>query len=209
LQETRRKENTVRILNKSKWNTKDIARLIRRVAQDEIEPGHLKHARVKIKHGKRREVCKPGYGGYCAYGSMIRPNVWMAIELPAKDTEIDSVLVAKIIAHELGHSKGITHRDMNNIRYGWKDGWREQYAYASEYPIRPKPVKAKPEKIDLVQKKRDRAVAMVSKYESRIKRHTTILRRWQKQARYYEGRVAACASSKSLVNVESAPLTTV
>ena len=198
----------MRIINKTKWNTKDIVRLIRRVAQDELDTGQLRYARIKIKHGKSRRVELPGYGGCCVYGSMISPNVWMTIELPLKATEIDSVLVAKIIAHELGHSKGIRHRDMHNVRYGWTPGWREYHAYGLQYPIRLKPVKTKPDKIDVLQKKRDRAASMVSKYETRIKRHTTILRRWQKQARYYEGQVAACSSSKNLLNVERTPLAT-
>jgi Dual-action HEIGH metallo-peptidase len=125
-------EEAVRITNQTNWNTRDIARLIRRCAELENVP--LKYGRVTIKN-RRNGGWKLGH---CQYGTLLNPRVRMLLLIP-KEPTVDSIQLAHVICHELGHAKGIRHRDMKNVRYGWVDGWRDYYGWAAEYTIAAKP----------------------------------------------------------------------
>jgi len=173
----------VRITNRTHWSTKDIGTLIRRVAQDELNTGQLKTARITIKYQRGDR----GALGWCFYGTMRNPCVVMRLMLPRPGSPLDLVLLAQVIAHELGHAKGIRHRDMKNTRYGYIDGWRERYAWATAFPIREQVVKPKPDRVVV---RASRCEAMVAKYRTKVKRDQTILRKWTRKLRYYELRQA-------------------
>lgn len=175
--------------NQTKWDTRDITKLIYRVAQDELDPGQLKkRGHVTIAYQKEGT----GKLGHCYYGTPRNPLVYMRLNLP-RNTPVDVVQLAKVIAHELGHAKGLKHREMNNTRYGWVDGWRERYAWAVEFPIRENvvPVVSKEDKLA---KRREQAVvkatAKVQEWESTVKRSTTLLKKWRVKLRAAEKRVA-------------------
>jgi hypothetical protein len=126
----------MRIKNNTHHCTADIAKLIRRVAQDELQPGQLKHARVTVKYQRRgsRRL------GYCFIGTMLQPKVRMKLLLP-RGGYVDTVKLAHTIAHELGHAKGLRHPDMRNGRYGYADDWRDWYRWAISYTVLPEDVR--------------------------------------------------------------------
>ncbi len=176
----------MRIVNSTHWKTQDISRLIYRVAQDELDRGQLKRARVKVKY-----VRVNGHLGWCTYGTSLRPQVWMTLAMPRPGKQVDPVELAAVIGHELGHSKGLKHSDMRNARYGWIDGWRERYAYAAEFSIGEKPVVWLSYEEKLIQR-RTQAVAkaqkMVRKWETAAKRADTMLRKWKARLKAAEKR---------------------
>lgn len=182
----------MRIANATHWNTKDLSRLIYRVAQDELDRGQLRYARVKVEYARGGHL-----GGNCTYGTMLQPHVRMTLRLPRPGKQMDVVSLAKIIAHELGHSKGIKHADMHNVRYGWVEGWRERYAYAAEFAIgvKPSPAKLSPE--EKLAKRRTEAVAkaqkMVRKWTTAHKRADTMLRKWRGRLRAAEKRATSAS----------------
>lgn len=184
----------MRIVNKTKWETRDIMRLVNRVAQDELNPGGLKNARITIKY--RRVVYKQhadNIGGWCYYGSIQQPNVRMRLMLPR--TNLDVVMLAMVIAHELAHAKGLKHRDMNKVRYGWADGWRERYAYAKDFAIGVKVDPPKPTLGDKRQKELVKAHKMVAVWTTKQKRATTTLKKWQQKAKAIERRLNSASMS--------------
>jgi hypothetical protein len=173
----------MKITNKTHWNTRDIQKLVYRVAQDELNPGGLRNARITVSYRRNG-----GIGGWCYYGTIQYPNVRMRLNLPR--TGLDSVALARVIAHELGHAKGLKHGSaMSNNRYAQADGWRERYAYAKDFPIG---VKADPPKPTLNDKRRRahaKAQAMVAKWERRLKLASTTLKKWQRRAKAAEKRL--------------------
>ena len=121
----------MKIDNPTHWSTGDIRRLIYRVSLDELERGQLVHARIRIKYARKNGRAL----GRCTYGTPRNPRVNMMLVMPRPGTPVDLVQLAKVIAHELGHAKGLRHRQMRNNRYGWVEGWRGRYAYALDFPI--------------------------------------------------------------------------
>jgi predicted SprT family Zn-dependent metalloprotease len=170
----------VKIDNQTHWSTKDIEKLIRRVAEDELQPGQLKHGVVKVRYSR-----KNGYTGLCYIGTMRRPRVRMQLNIPRK--AVDPVAFAAVIAHELAHAKGYQHGiDMHNNRYGWREGWKQRYSYAQDFLICAKPeIKIAPE--ERREKRRQqtlvKAERMVKKWQTTSKRAQTMLKKWQTKLR--------------------------
>jgi hypothetical protein len=157
-----------------------------RVAQDELNPGGLNNARITINYRRNG-----GIGGWCYYGTIQHPNVRMRLNLPR--TGLDSVSLALVIAHELGHAKGLKHGEMNETRYKWGAGWRERYAYAKDFPVGVKTDPPKPTLGDKRQKELVKAQGMISKWTRRHKLAQTTLKKWQRKAKAIERRLAtAC-----------------
>jgi hypothetical protein len=166
----------MKIVNNTHYDTRSIMKLVYRVAQDELNPGGLDNGRITINYRRNG-----GLGGWCYYGTIQNPNVRMRLNLPR--TNVDPVALALVIAHELGHAKGLKHRDMNAVRYNWGEGWRERYAYAKDYPIGVKAAKPEPTKDEKLTARRaarlTKAQKMVEKWESKVKRANTTLKKWR------------------------------
>src|SRR5258708_25130449 len=119
----------MRIANETIWRTDQIKALILRVAQDELDPGQLKHARIQIKY-RRNGAYKMGH---CTYGTPRNPQVYMTLLFPRKGP-VELPAYALIIAHELAHARGARHREMYKTkRYWWLEGWEERYSYALQF----------------------------------------------------------------------------
>jgi hypothetical protein len=193
----------VKIKNPTHWKTQDIAGLIYRVAQDELDKGALKFARVRIVYGRKNS----GALGWCTYGTGLRPNVNMWLVLPKPGERLDIVKVAKVIAHELGHAKGLRHRDMRNTRYGWVEGWRERYAWAVDYEFGMRPEPAKKSREEQLVERRSKAVIkaekMVRKWTITAKRSNTMLKKWQTRLKAASRRTTLLPVSTTAPQVET------
>lgn len=179
----------MRITNETHWSTTQIATLIRRVAQDELDTGQLKNARVKIKYKREGAYVM----GRCHLGTPRRPDVRMTLMLP-RVGPIDLPSYALIIAHELAHAKGSRHREMNKSnRYHWLAGWQERYAYAKDFPIEAKAEAPKPTTDDKRRKAHAKALTMVAKWGRKLKLAGTTLKKWQRKAKAAERRLSLTA----------------
>lgn len=96
---------------------------------------------------------------------------------------VDRIDLAHTIAHELAHTRGMTHREMlRDPAYTRTGNWREIYSWAETLPLEKQQPKAKPtldHKISHVQ-------AMLAKAETRERRAKTIRQKWEKKLRYLE-----------------------
>lgn len=179
----------MKITNVTHWETRDIMRLIYRVAQDELDVGQLKrrgHVTIKYRRSNYNRL------GDCHYGTPRNPMVQMRLFLP-REGEVSSVQLAKVIAHEFGHAKGLRHRDMQNTRYGWVEGWKERYAYAQAFHITAKKSAVKLPREEALAKRRQasvvKATKMVRKWETSVKRANTLLKKWRSRLKAAEKRV--------------------
>ncbi len=164
----------MRITNHTNWNTRDIARLIHRCA--ELENVSLKYARVTIKN-RRNGGWKLGH---CQYGTLLNPPVRMLLLIP-KEPALDSIQLAHVICHELAHAKGLRHTEMRNVRYGWADGWKEYYGWATEYTIAVKLEPATPTIEDRRAQRLEHAQRMLRRAATRARRAATIEKRWKRR----------------------------
>lgn len=176
----------MRITNLTHWNTRDIAKLVYRVAEDELDRGQLKNAQIKVKYFRSWRL------GCCHCGTLLRPDVRMTLYLPRPGKPIDLAQLAQVVAHEFGHAKGLKHgSDMRNTRYGWVEGWRERYAYATAFPIGVKPIVKLSAEEKLMQRRMKavkKAQEMVRKWTTAAKRSSTMLKKWKTRLRAAEKR---------------------
>lgn len=174
----------MRLINQTDWCSKDLTRLIFRIAKDELNSGQMKSAQIKIvyRRANSRTI------GRCTIGSPLCPRVNMLLLLPRTPDKLDMAELAHLIAHELGHAKGLNHKDMKNIRHGYVEGWREFYAWSLDPQWIPKFLPAmKPTIEEKKEQKRladvAKAQAMVSKWITVHKRAETMLKKWRGKLR--------------------------
>src|SRR5258708_14719391 len=98
-----------------------------------------------------------------------------------KEPTVDSIQLAHVIAHELGHAKGLRHSDMKNVRYGWVDGWQEYFGWAADYPITAKPQPVQPTIADRKTQRLAHAREMLRRAATRARRAATIERKWNRR----------------------------
>jgi hypothetical protein len=174
----------MKIVNHTSYDTRDIMRLVYRVAQDELNPGGLKNGRITIKYRRNGR-----HSGWCTIGTIQTPRVFMRLNVPR--TGLDPVTLAHIIAHELAHARGEHHRGMNPKRYKWGEGWQELYAYAKDFPIGIKAGPPKPTLDEKLRKELVKAQGMVAKWTRKQKLATTTLEKWQRKIGAIERRLVA------------------
>lgn len=178
----------MKIDNQTHWRTDQIRRLVQRVAEAELDPERRRGFLVEVTYNRQR-----GRGGGCSgwapyHGRMIR------IMLPS-DT-VDTVDLAHCIAHEIGHSRGLHHRQMNTRRYDrGVEGWRDYYAWASDYLIERKVPRHRPKLtlMDRVTSKLVHAQVQLRRWETKVKRASTGARKWRRKVSYYRRQQALAA----------------
>lgn len=174
----------MRVQNQTHWNTRDLRAIIARVAQDETEPEARKRLHVHIHYN--RQVQGPS-GGHAYLGSRLRLG---SVTIMVPSQAIDLIDFASVVAHELAHARGMRHAEMRGSpRYYRVLGMRSLYEWAEAMPMRraePKR-KAKPttETVLALARRRER------EWTTRLRRATTLQRKWRKRVRDLERRLAA------------------
>jgi hypothetical protein len=173
--------------NKTKWNTKQLIKLMRAVIKRE---GFNKPNKVRIQTSKNG-----GYGGLAyRYGQLIVMKVPKTTRLSymegsdgrfvkyQKPISFNSDWFAKVFIHELGHLHGLhDHKDMlpiHKIDCNW--------ARAFKVFVQQEKSKAKR---NIVQERYEKAKKMVKEKQTIIKRNQSLLKKWQKKVKYYEKKV--------------------
>ena len=168
----------MKLVNQTKYSTRDLRKLVTRIAKDELQPAHAKKAVITFKYWRGNWT-----GGYAYYNSNVA-----YIKLPHPKHKLDLPAIAKTIAHEMAHMRGLKHIDMHCARYSWKHGdYKAFYAWANEYPIRHQEPKAKPV-VAPVDAKLDHATKMLAKNEAKLKRTAALVKKWTAKVKYYQKR---------------------
>ena len=116
----------------------------------------------------------------CAYLN----SRWMTLRI-AKHGDPDKVGFAHTVYHELAHTRGLTHERMHNKAYGYADGWREHYAWATSMPLERVEKKSK---VTPPNAKLAHAQKMLKSALTREKRATTLRKKWDAKVKYYTKR---------------------
>lgn len=87
----------------------------------------------------------------------------------------------QILIHELGHNRGLRHKDMRVDYHNFDVG------YLKGMTIRRK--LAKPKHIrNLVQERYEKSLAKVREFETKKKRTDNLLKKWKKKVKYYQNK---------------------
>lgn len=165
----------MRIVNKTMWRTDQLRAIVGRVAQDELDPERRRYLEVFVEYRRANA---------CVIGRAPRGGYRMKITIERKN--VDRALLAHIIAHEMAHIRGLRHSEMRgSVRYDYKEGWREYYAWADQMPLERKQVKQElKEDVQLV--RYNRVIDRQRAWATKLKRAQTALKKLSRQRRYYE-----------------------
>jgi hypothetical protein len=178
---------SVKIRNETEWRTSDLRRLIKVAHARVFDPGQKPVVYVRVV-GARSLVGGCAFVGGCN----------MTVRLPAVVT--DTRVVGAILVHELGHVRGLHHRDMRGApRWTWRgvagdkpyDQWLAAHEWARALPLRKVEVKPKPAGLVLVAVKRERAAQALVRWTRKAKLAATKIRKLRVRLRYYDKRAAA------------------
>lgn len=176
----------MRILNSTHWDSADLARIIRRVASDELDPSHARAFTVHVKYN--RGGARGTYTTGCA---PIRGN-WIRLMIPSGT--VDPVDFAGVCAHEFAHARGMGHSEMRGSRrYTRVEGYRDLYGWAADIPIRRKQAPAPPTTEEKRELRRVHALAKVVEWEAKVRRAQAALRKWRRRETAVERQIQIAA----------------
>lgn len=173
----------MRLINKSRWDTGDLLKFLREC---------FKRAGSDIRD-YTIEIGNTSSSGIRGLGSYTR--CWLKLRIPKQSKvsiiglngtaaiefrdAVNTVELAQVAIHEVGHTQGLHHRDM--ISYKEIDA-----SWAKDSVIRPKQLKARPTMDEIIRKRYEKIRANIKRKETRMKRLKTSLKKLHNRRKYYE-----------------------
>ena len=174
----------MRVLNKTNLNTKLLKAFIRAVGiNEQLSLADINKLQVRVIYRKRSNSWKDDYAtGYAYYNSS-----HMCLKV-VRGVMPDKVALAKTTAHELAHTQGVHHRAMRNSIYGWKQGWREHWAWADKLSLTMNATEEekKPDKGQVLSSKLSHCEKMVVLWERKVRLARTKQKKWEQKLGYYQ-----------------------
>jgi hypothetical protein len=172
----------MKIVNKTHWRTNHLRSFIQRIAKVEIDGPTHKALHVTIKYNRQKDR------GWCSGNARLKRPI-MTIMVPSQ--VVDRIDLAHVIAHELAHTRGMKHHQMNrNPQYTRVGDWRDRYAWAETMPLEKAGPKAR-KKPDVQLQRYTRALAAQQRWETKLKRAQQALKKLRPRLRYYERALTA------------------
>lgn len=179
----------MKIINNTKWRTDHLRAFVTRVAKEELEPSKRKKVVIQFNHTHTSRWCTRGE----AWIGGTHAQIWMPSPANAAKFRGLHISLAGILAHEMAHLRGLTgERDMRaSARYGRGKGRSQFYAWAIYMRLEEKPARAKASQAEKAQAKALRIESNIKSWEGKKRRADNALRKYRKQLKYYNKRLAA------------------
>ncbi len=187
----------MKITNKTHWQTAHLRAFLSRIAAEELSASQ--RARLRFTFQYTRKTGSRYSSGYACGGRIAQVN--LSKHTPCK---LD---LARVIAHELAHVRGMSHRTMKGDPRYDRDAQgklqpgeimcpraREIYAWAEALPLEVKPPKASA--FPSIDWKLEHVQTALARNLTKLKRLTTIVKKWRAKERYYLRKVAAAKPPK-------------
>ena len=182
--------DVMKIKNESKWDTKDLMRVIKLVCKNVGTcPRFIKVVQARNSGGtafrlsNNIELRVPKTTLKC-YGLDVNGVAELIDSNFREEPQPFAVKsFAQILTHELHHLQGLNHDDMVNY-------WNIDVGYTDGMVVNPMKEKPKVPR-DLVADRRQHVIEMIADKESRVKRLQNQLKKLYKRKKYYESRRGA------------------
>lgn len=190
--------STVKIENRTEYVTSEIAAVFRAVLKDGWGEEGRKY-RMEVLYARNRRGCS----GYALYGSsslVVRiPRMEGVVEgnrfIRRQISELSESMIldlARVIAHELEHCRGVRHEDMCDS-FKWAGEMRGGgLNFPSLAGLRvTRKVVVKPSAEEVASERREDALEKVAEWERKLALAKTKLSHWRGKVAYYDRRAAA------------------
>lgn len=168
----------VKVINRTKYHTKDLHDLFVAGLWEYGPQATQRDYQITVTYARKCRVT-----GYAYYPSKIdprRPGL-IIMRLP-KPEYLKMKELAQVLIHEIGHTCGAHHRQMQH----W---WKITTEFEIGRVIRVKEVTTKKEKP--IGDKLTHIDTHITKLRIKIKRLTTLLKKWERKHKYYEKKAAS------------------
>lgn len=167
----------MRIQNNTKYSTADLRKFFNAGL---THMGADRDKWISVFYSKSRHV----HGRACIGGSF-GAGTWIEMWLPRGPHPLDLTSVARVFEHEVAHSLGVRHEDMDvDVRVCRQSVmWHEGLTIGV--------VEATKTKVDHVARREAHARRMLERWERKLKLAKTRFSKWSTKVRYYERRAAA------------------
>lgn len=177
----------MKITNKTNYDTKYLRRLF--LACEKHEGTNYQTRRIKIIWARRN--CIHGYAYYNSNSVVLKlPKQYRHFEVvdgcTTRDKEftpLNAKRLAQIYIHETGHNHGLYHKDM-------QDYWIIDVSWMPDESVPIKQVTIKP-KPNIIETRANKAQKKLVKWTGKLNRAKTYVRKYQRQVKYYEKKMAA------------------
>lgn len=200
----------MKIINDTAWRSDQIRTIVKRVAEEELDPEQRKRAIIRIEYRGRNRCLGRGQIGHSPLRAAT--TIWLYVDRPEHlrrigkgwcaregcgrpyqvhrfgsdhpfeafpvEPRLSGSQLASVAAHEFQHNLGRRHRHMHRKYLGHD---YTPWSWATD--VEPAPQFARPSAVEAADAKLAHASAMLRKAETRAKRATTILRKWQRRVR--------------------------
>lgn len=208
----------MKIYNHTNYRLSHLRAFCQRIGKYQLEPDQLRNLRIHINYrrdGSRMEPNKEldihpePYGARSCSGKAFLNSSLMYVNVPA--SLIDRIDLAMVIAHEMAHTRGMTHNQMRgHPQYRRVGVYRQFYSWAESMPLEkylekmkadpvqkiiPEPKPKKPIQVVRFEKISEQ----VKKWESKFKRAENALKKLRPKLSYYE---KALARKKNSIAIE-------
>lgn len=179
----------MRIVNKTKWNTKQLRTIFTKCLQEIRKTEDIKWWRKLTVHVVWHRSW--WVGGYAYYNStlLIMKMPRKSFTEPVRDGLDFTQAVADTFIHEFGHCFGIKHGpSRKTIEHVYRD-WIKATFSNETYPLS----LDKAEKVmkeNVIVKRYNQAMANCTRAATRVKRAKTIFEKWTRKVKYYETKMA-------------------
>lgn len=175
--------------NQTEWDTKELKELCKAVMKHEEISQTRQY--IKVIYKKRTGYSEERYGGYAYYNrkwvkmTVPRPQVRKQVVSEDGSTKIAEVphefnaeRFAQVLTHELGHNRGLRHKDMPYSN-------RLDCKYVKDFKVGLAKPKKKPKR-DLKQERYDKVLKQIKSWETKKKRAENALKKYNTKKKYYE-----------------------
>jgi hypothetical protein len=194
----------MRIENRTPWKTEHLRAIASRVL-DEVAPKYKREALIEFVPARGHRVTGYAYQHRVYPSAKDRRIAWYTkIRVPGplytvldEDGHVTTYgsrqeIVARVIAHETGHWKGFSNRELHGSSVHDTRSSRARFAWAADMPLEPTEKKTVP--IDLREARRVRDYqSKCREWETKIKRSQTALTKWRRRLALAESRLQKAA----------------
>lgn len=179
----------MKIDNQTAYSSDDLRRIIQAVCTyDGFVP--QAGAIVRVVYSRRDR-----FSGWATYGggpSRRRDHggAAMLLRLPSPKWGPMGDRMAKllfIVRHEVGHWRGLRHRDMGAAYMEWPDAFAPIQEWAAPLDLQLRVVEEpKIAMVDRVARREDHARTMLAEHEAKLAREKRLVAKWRAKVRYYD-----------------------